>query len=102
MWLFQDYLPDVLAQDRRDFSTLGQLNATLGATRVVDVPVPHDCTDGFLLAFWSKPEAVLDPSARAATSGFARMDRTREPAAVTKLSDDLGVGRVGQDPRSPA
>lgn len=92
MWLFQDYLPDVLAQDRRDFPTLGQLTATLGATRVVDVPVPRDCTDGFLLAFWSRPEAVLDPGARAATSGFARMDRGREAAAVTRLADDLASG----------
>lgn len=92
MWLFQDYLPDVLAQDRRDFPEIRQLTATLGATRVIDVPVPRDCTDGFLLAFWSRPEAVLNPSARAATSGFARLDRAREAAAVTRLADDLAWG----------
>lgn len=92
MWLFQDYLPDVLAQDRLDFPTLEQLTTALGPTRVIDVPVPHDCTDGFLLAFWSRPEAVLDPAARAATSGFARMDDTRETSAVARLDRDLSSG----------
>ncbi len=92
MWLFRDYLPDVLAQDRRDFPPIRQLSSTLGATRVIDVPVPRDCTDGFLLAFWSRPEAVLDPRARAATSGFARRDRTRETTAVTRLAADLASG----------
>lgn len=92
MWLFQDYLPDVLAQDRRDFPSIRQLSSTLGATRVIDVPVPRDCTDGFLLSFWSQPETVLDPRARAATSGFARMDPTRQATAVTQLAADLASG----------
>lgn len=92
MWLFRDYIPEVLDQDRRDFPSLDQLTAELGPTRVVEVPVPHDCTDGFLLAFWSRPEAVLDPAARAATSGFARMDAAREAAAVARLDRDLASG----------
>lgn len=92
MWLFQEYVPEVLAQDRRDFPTIQQIVAELGPTRVVDVPVPHDCTDGFGLAFWSRPEAVLDAAARAATSGFARMDDTREAAAVHRLRTDLDSG----------
>jgi hypothetical protein len=61
-------------------------------TRVTTVPVPADCTDGFGLALWSRPEAVLDPGARAATSGFARMDRTREAEGVTRLARDLESG----------
>lgn len=92
MWLFRDYLPDVVAQDRHDFPTLEELAGALGPTRVIDLPVPRDCTDGFLLAFWSRPEAVLDPAARAATSGFARMDQAREAAAVQRLSRDLASG----------
>jgi SAM-dependent methyltransferase len=92
MWLFRDYIPEVLAQDRRDFPTLEQLTTALGPTRVFDIPVPHDCIDGFLLAFWSRPEAVLDPAARAATSGFARMDDAREAAAVARLESDLRSG----------
>lgn len=92
MWLLRDYVPEVLAQDRRDFPSAEDLTAALGQIRVVDVPVPSDCTDGFLLSFWSRPEAVLDPSARAATSGFARLDDQREAAAVARLAQDLDTG----------
>jgi SAM-dependent methyltransferase len=92
MWLIRDYVPELLDQDRRDFPTMEQLTEALGPTRVVRVPVPRDCTDGFLLAFWSRPEAVLDPAARAATSGFARMDDALEAAAVARLERDLASG----------
>lgn len=93
MWLFQDYVPEILEQDRRDFPAIEQLTTLLeGPTRVVPVLVPVDCTDGFGLAFWSRPEAVLDPGARAATSGFARMDEVRQAAAVERLAADLKSG----------
>ncbi len=92
LWLFQDYIPEVLTQDRAEFPTIERLRAALGPTRVVDVPVPRDCTDGFILAFWGRPEEVLNPAARAATSGFARMDDKREAAAVAHLARDLASG----------
>lgn len=93
MWLFRDYVPEIADRDRGEFPSLERLDRELAVpTRVVTVPVPADCTDGFLLAFWSRPEAVLDPGARAATSGFARMDRAREAAAVARLSEDLRTG----------
>lgn len=97
MWLFQHYVPEIIEQDRRDFPTVTRLAALLNApTQVVTVPVPADCTDGFGLAFWSRPEAVLDPGARAATSGFARMDKDREAAAVSRLAEDLTTGAWDQ------
>ena len=37
------------------------------------VPIPGDCLDGFLGAFWRRPEAYLDPAVRAGMSSFARM-----------------------------
>ena len=39
--------------------------------RTVPVPVPHDCTDGFMCAYWRRPEAYLDPGVRTAISFFA-------------------------------
>lgn len=97
MWLFQHYVPEILEQDRRDFPAVEHLAALLKApTQVITVPVPADCADGFFLAFWSRPEAVLDPGARAATSGFARMDMDREAAAVARLADDLESGAWDQ------
>lgn len=68
------------------------LSRALGTVRVVEVAVPRDCTDGFLIAYWGRPESLLDPAARAATSGFARMDDAREAAAVARLEADLRSG----------
>ena len=70
--------------------------------QVITVPVPADCVDGFALAFWSRPEAVLDPGARAATSGFARMDKDREAAAVARPADPPRIRRLGSGARAPA
>lgn len=93
MWLFADYVPEIVERDGREFPSIAELVRKLkGSTRVITVPGPADCTDGFGLAFWSRPEAVLDPGARAATSGFARMDKAREEDAVARLADDLETG----------
>jgi SAM-dependent methyltransferase len=83
MWLLRDYIPEVLARDDHEFPSI---------TGLVEALVPRDCQDGFLLAFWSRPEAVLDPGARAATSGFARMDDADEATAVARLKQDLDSG----------
>lgn len=107
MWLFRDYVPEIIESDRLGFPEVGDVLRALGPSVRVDVvPVPADCTDGFGLAFWSRPEAVLDPGARAATSGFARLDDAREQAAVASLARDLAEGtwdeRYGELRRLPS
>lgn len=94
MWLPADYLPEVAALDRRTFPSCERLAAWLGGTVDVEaLPIPRDTPDGMLGAFWAHPERVLDPEARAATSGFARM----APAVVERV-----VGAVGADLASGA
>lgn len=93
MWLFADYTPEILAADRQGFLAIDTLVGHLGGhVRVDPLLVPSDCHDGMGLAFWSRPEAVLDPGARAATSGFALMDKAREAEVVARLGDDLNSG----------
>ncbi len=93
MWLFTDYVPEVAVRDRLEFPSVEQVAAWLGQNVTVrTLPVPADCTDGFLLSFWSRPEAVLDPRARRATSGFARLDDEVEAVAVARLAADLQSG----------
>jgi SAM-dependent methyltransferase len=89
-WLVQDYMPEMLAADRRRFPRLGALREALGGdVRVERVPIPHDCTDGFLGAYWRRPEAYLDPSIRRSISSFARDELS---AAVARLSADFESG----------
>jgi len=64
----------------------------LGGAAIATVPVPADCTDGFLMSFWSRPEAVLDPVARAATSGFARLSPDTQERIATAVRADLASG----------
>lgn len=100
-WLTQDYFPEVLAHDRTIFPTTAALTSllerTIGPTRIVPVPVPHDCIDGFLCAYWRSPECYLDGEKRSCISSFARIDAEPGLAALREdLSPDLSRGRWAQ------
>ena len=93
MWLVADYLPEVGELDRRSFPTIEQLTRWLGGSVSVAVlPVARETPDGTFAAFWAHPERVLDPAARAATSGFARMPAAVVARAVDALERDLRSG----------
>ena len=88
-WL-RDYLPDMLAADRRRFPTLDDLRAALGDVRLQRVPIPHDCTDGFLHAYWRRPEAYLDARVRSGSSSFWAIGNLKE--GLGRLASDLESG----------
>jgi len=77
-------------------SAAAELETALGSLRVVPLPVPHDCIDGFLGAYWRRPEAYLDAGVRNAMSTFARLgpDAARSVAqGLARLAEDLASGR---------
>jgi SAM-dependent methyltransferase len=83
MWLMAEYLPEVAELDRRIFPSVEKLDHWLGGrTDVETIEIPADTPDWTLGSFWAHPERVLDPAARNATSGFARM----EPAVVKRVT----------------
>lgn len=90
-WLVRDYFPEILEIDGRMFPPLAELEAALGRVEVSAVPVPHDCADGFLGAYWRRPAAYLDEGVRAAISTFARVGDVS--ARVERLRADLESGR---------
>jgi SAM-dependent methyltransferase len=90
-WLVRDYFPDMIELDRRTFPALAELEAALGRVEVSAVPVPHDCADGFLGAYWRRPWEYLDGVARASISAFALMGDVAPP--LGRLRDDLESGR---------
>ena len=88
-WLM-DYFPELLDNDRRDFPPIDTLQQKLGPTQVSAVPIPHDCKDGFLGAYWRRPDAYLDSERRAAISGFCKL-RDPEPG-LSRLRVELENG----------
>lgn len=92
-WLTRKYFPEIAERDRQTCPSIDQIAAHLGACQVEHVPVPHDCADGFLAAYWRRPEAYLNPTVRGGISGFALLDREAVERGVALLSRDLESGR---------
>jgi SAM-dependent methyltransferase len=88
-WLTRDYFPEIIADDRRIMPRLGDLKKELGEFQSTPVLIPHDCTDGFLGAYWRRPGTYLDPEARKSMSSFAKIDAG---AGLRKLDGDLECG----------
>ncbi|MEQ1619578.1 MAG: class I SAM-dependent methyltransferase [Terricaulis sp.] len=87
-WLTRDYLPAIIALDRETMPPLAMLAEELGPFEAFPVLVPHDCSDGFLGAYWRRPEAYLDPHVRRSISAFAKVD---SEAGLSKLAQDLAA-----------
>jgi SAM-dependent methyltransferase len=92
-WLIAHYLPEIADLDRQRVPTIAEIARHLGETRVLTVPVPNDCQDGFLGAFWQHPEAYLDPNVRRGMSAFAMLPADKVQRGLNRLADDLRSGR---------
>jgi SAM-dependent methyltransferase len=91
-WLPHDYAPELKPLTFGDAPDLQILRSELGRIQVQVVPVPARCRDGFLMSFWDRPALVLDPEARAATSGFARLGDDVQERICETLGADLRSG----------
>jgi SAM-dependent methyltransferase len=89
-WLARDYCPALHAYDRRIFPPLAELADAMGGASIEVVPIPHDCSDGFLGAYWQRPAAYLDPVVRRSISSFARLPDV--DASLARLAADLADG----------
>jgi SAM-dependent methyltransferase len=90
-WLVRDYLPGFARLVPVGFTLDDALDA-LGGGRIEPVPIPHDCRDGFLGAFWRRPEAYLDPLVRAGISSFAQAAPGQVEPGLARLAEDLRSG----------
>jgi ubiquinone/menaquinone biosynthesis C-methylase UbiE len=58
-WL-TDYIPELAMLDEAKMPAMSEYRQWLGAVDVTQLLVPHDCSDGFLHAYWRRPEMYLD------------------------------------------
>ena len=92
-WLFARYLPAIRDADAAAFPAIATIAEALGGrVDVAPLPIPQDCADGFLGAFWARPEAYLDPAVRAGMSTLAAADPDVVAAGLSQLAVDLDSG----------
>lgn len=89
-WLTKDYFPDIIDIDRSIFPDIGVYHRVLGKLTVKPVPIPHDCTDGFLGAYWRRPEAYLIPEIQRSISTFSKIGDVQN--RMERLRKDLISG----------
>jgi SAM-dependent methyltransferase len=90
-WIVRDYLPELLGQHAR-FPAIDRLCELLPNATSEVLPVPRDCEDGFMAAWWARPEACLDPVIRAATSTWHDLPEPVVDRALARLREDLDSG----------
>ena len=91
-WLVRDYVPEMASLESH-VPPPERIAEITGASHIDPVPLPAGCSDGFLAAYWARPEAFLDPSVRSAISLFHRLDAGVVRRMVSHLSEDLASGR---------
>lgn len=88
-WL-TDYLPQLAELDEAQMPAISDYREWLGPVKVTPLVVPHDCTDGFLYAYWRRPHAYLDPRIRSGSSSFWKIGDVAE--GLERLKRDLDTG----------
>jgi SAM-dependent methyltransferase len=89
-WL-TDYLPQLVTLDEAHSPQMSDYERWLGKVRISPVLVPHDCTDGFLYAYWRRPSAYLDPRIRSGSWSLRAIGDTAD-AGLNKLARDIETG----------
>ncbi|MGB6308576.1 MAG: class I SAM-dependent methyltransferase [Steroidobacteraceae bacterium] len=88
-WLF-DYIPQLLRADRNIFPSIARFEEAFGSIESIPVPVPADCSDGFLGAYWRRPRAYLDPLVRESISTFSKIGNI--DLQLARLENDIESG----------
>jgi SAM-dependent methyltransferase len=87
-WLF-DYFPELMV-DRHIFPGIERYADSFESVQVMPIPIPADCRDGFLGAYWKRPRAYLDPLVRGSISTFSKIGNI--DANLTRLESDIDSG----------
>jgi SAM-dependent methyltransferase len=90
-WL-SEYVPAMLEQEHSWAATIDGVTGPLDTDHVEILPVPHDCVDGFMAAYWRRPERYLDPSVRACISGLALLAPADIEPGMARLAGDIASG----------
>ena len=89
-WL-TDYLPELVRLDEAHLPAMSDNERWMGPVQIAPLLVPHDCSDGFLYAYWRRPGAYLDPRIRSGSSSFWAMGNSVE-SGLERLRREVQTG----------
>jgi hypothetical protein len=87
-WLTETYFPEIVNLDQARCPSVAEIMRHVGDCRVDHVAVPCDCADGFLAAFWRRPEACLGNGVSVTS------DRSRPSMCATGSGDNMNGART--------
>ena len=89
----QEHFGELIEVEGPRFGRPDEIEAELGGrARTETILTPVDCTDGFIQAFWARPEALLDPEVRGAQSVWTLLEPGVEERIVSELDRALVSG----------
>ena len=90
-------LPGAHGRACRRLPRISDMSAVLGDdVAVTPVRIPIDCVDGFIEAYYARPESFLSDEIRQAQSGWGLIGADAERRAVNALRVDLESGAWDQ------
>jgi len=89
--LTRDHLPEIRKFDAARVPPLSAFDH-LGGVEVRPLPIAHDCSDGFVAAFWRRSRAYLDPTVQANISAFVALEPEARRRGLEALRGDLDDG----------
>ena len=91
-WL-AEYAPEMVEHESGRMPPIDRVTAGLGGQVVVEgLAIPSGCVDGFMEAYFGRPEAFLDDRVRRAQSAWGFVDDDTELQLVARLQASLDDG----------
>ena len=88
-----EYFPEVIEVEKARYPTIDSIKNSLGGNcKVVPIPIPLDCKDGFQEAFYGRPEAFLKKEVRLSQSAWGFISDEKQQEIVNRLKIDLENG----------
>ena len=90
-WLTRDYFPEFHLTDQVIFPSVNELGNYFEKVEVSPLLIPDDCEDGFMAAYWKRPEAYLIEEIRQSISAFSKIE---DPSrGLKQLGKDIASGK---------
>ena len=88
-----EYFPEVIEVEKARCPTVDFIkNSVGGHCKVIPIPIPLDCIDGFQEAFYGRPEAFLEKQVRLSQSAWGFISEDKQEEIVRRLKIDLENG----------